>query len=175
MPVESGYLSDYSRLRPGTHLEHYWVDTDLVVKSEPPNIILGTISAPGIADMEGVTVADCIAWLTTGLLAGTAISDNNPDARYRLDLAITFMDPGSATDRILAGEFGAGEARLQTEGKITDMKTGQLVAAYVEPQHTSGGAGLDDIVGDSEAGLIEVLARALGKSVNNELLASFSL
>lgn len=175
MPVESGYLSDYSRLQPGDHLERYWVDTNLVKKSEPPNIVLGTISAPGITDHEDVTVADCITWLTTGLLAGTAISDSNPDARYRLDVAITFMDPGSASERILAGEFGAGEARLQTEGKIIDLETGQLVAAFVEPQHTSGALGLGDIVGDSETGLIEVLIRALSKNVNNELLSTFSL
>ena len=175
IPVESGYLADYTRLRPATHLTQYWVDTDLIIKSEPPNIALGTISAPGIIDKEGVTVADCIGWLKTGLLSETAISDNNPDARYRLDVAITYMDPGSAADRILAGEFGAGEARLQTEGKITDMKTGQLVATYVESQHTSGEIGLNDIVGDSETDLIELLIRALSKNVNKELLASFSL
>jgi hypothetical protein len=105
-PAATGYLSDYHRLKPGTYLEEFWVDTSQVIKSESPGIVLGEISAPGITDKEGVTVTDCISWLTTGLLGGAAISDNKPEARYRLDVAITYMDPGSASARVLAGEFG---------------------------------------------------------------------
>ena len=174
-PVTSGYLSDYHRLKPGTYLEEFWIDTGQVIKSEPPSIVLGEISAPGITDKEDVTVANCISWLTTGLLAGAAISDNKPDAGYRLDVAITYMDPGSASARILAGEFGAGHAKVQTEGKIIDINSGALIATFAERRRSSGAIGMDDLAGDSETGLIELMIKSISKDVNSELLSTFSL
>jgi len=174
-PSTSGYLSDYNRLKPGTYLEEFWVDTNQVNQSEPPNIVLGEISAPGIRDKEGVTVANCINWLTKGLLMGNAIADNKPDARYRLDVAITYMDPGSASARVLAGEFGAGHAKVQTEGKIVDIKSGELVATFAERRRSSGAIGMEDLAGGSETDLIELMIESISKDVNSELLSIFSL
>ena len=174
-PTASGYLSDYHRMKPGSYLEEYWVDTKQVKKSEPPNIVLGEISAPGIIGKEGITVADCISWLTTGLLRGTAISDNKPDARYRLDVAITYMDPGSATARVVAGEFGAGHAKVQAEGKIVDVKSGQLIATFAERRRSSGAIGMDDLAGNPETNLIELMIESISKDVSSELSSTFSL
>lgn len=174
-PETSGYLSDYHRLKPGAYLEEFWIDTSQVIKSEPPSIVLGEISAPGITDKEVVTVANCISWLTTGLLVGTAISDNKPDAKYRLEVAITYMDPGSASARILAGEFGAGHAKVQIEGRIIDINSGALIATFAERRRSSGAIGMDDLAGDPETGLIELMINSISKDVNRELLSAFSL
>lgn len=174
-PAISGYLSDYGRLKPGIYLEEYWVDTSQVIKSETTVIVLGEISAPGIVDKEGVSVASCISWLTTGLLKGAAISDNKPGAKYRLDVAITYMNPGSASARVLAGEFGAGHAKVQTEGKIVDINNGQLIATFAERRRSSGAIGMGDLTGGSETGLIELMIKSISKDVNSELLSTFSL
>jgi len=174
-PAISGYLSDYHRLKPGTYLEEYWVETSQIIKSETTGIVLGEVSAPGIVSKEGITVASCISWLTTGLLAGTAISENEPGAKYRLDVAITYMDPGSASARVLAGEFGAGHAKVQTEGKIVDIKSGGVIATFAERRRSSGAIGMEDLAGNSEKGLVELMIESISKDVNSELLSTFSL
>ena len=173
-PTTSGYLSDYGRLKPGKYLEEFWADTSQIVKSEAPNIHLGEISAPGISDKNNVTVTDCISWLRNSLLDWKAVSNKQSDIKYRLDVAITYMDPGSASERVLAGEFGAGHAKVQVEGKVFDIKSGQLVATFAERRRSSGAIGLDDVGGDSGPGLIEHMIESISKDVNSELLSTFS-
>jgi hypothetical protein len=173
-PTTSGYLSDYSRLKPTEHLEEYWADTKKIKKSDAPNIYLGEVSAAGISDKENVKVTDCIAWLRKDLLAGTAVSNNQSTAKYRLDVAITYMDPGSASARVLAGEFGAGHAKVQVEGKVFDVKSGQQVAAFAERRRSSGDIGIDDLGGDASASLVDNMIKSISKDVNSELLSTFS-
>jgi len=138
-PKASGYLSDYHRLVEGEYLEAYWVDMAQIKKSAAPSILLGEISVAGIKNHKGVTVDDCAGWLKADLLSGTVISDNQSDAKYRLDLAVTHMDPGSAAKRIWAGEFGAGHAQLQIEGKVVDIESGKVMAAFAEPHNRAPG------------------------------------
>jgi len=172
-PKDSGYLSDYDRLVEGEYLEAYWVDMAQIQKSAAPSILLGKISTTGIKDHKGVTVADSVAWLKADLLGGTVISDGQPDAKYRLDLAITHMDPGSAAKRIWAGEFGAGHAQLQIEGKVVDIESGEVMATFAERRRSSGAIGVKDLGGDAGPHIIEHLVKLISTDVNNELLASF--
>lgn len=173
-PTTSGYLSDYSRMKPTEHLEEYWADTKSIRKSDAPNIFIGEVSAPGVSDRENVKVSDCIAWLKKDLLAGTAISNSQSAAKYRLDVAITYMDPGSASSRVLAGEFGAGHAKVQVEGKVVDVKNGQTVAAFAERRRSSGDIGIDDLAGDASPSLVSNMIKSISKDVNSELQSTFS-
>jgi len=174
-PTTSGYLSDYSRLKPTEYLEEYWADTKQIKKSDAPNIYLGEVSAVGISDKENVRVTDCVAWLRKDLLAGSTISNDQSDAKYRLDVAITYMDPGSASARVLAGEFGAGHAKVQVEGKVVDVNSGQTVAAFAERRRSSGDIGIDDLGGDASPSLVDNMIKSISKDVNNELSSTFSL
>jgi hypothetical protein len=171
-PKASGYLSDYDRLVEGEYLEAYWVDMARVKRSNPPRILLGEISIAGIKDHKGVTVADCVGWLKNDLLKGRIISKNQ-EAMYRLDMAITHMDPGSAAKRLLAGEFGAGHAQLQIEGKVVDIESGEVVASFAERRRSSGAIGIEDMAGDAGPHIIEHLVSLISEDVNSELLASF--
>ena len=171
-PKTSGYLSDYDRLVEGEYLEAYWIDMSQITRSNPPRIALGDILVDGIEDQKGVTVVDCVGWLKNDLLKGRIIS-NSADAKYRLDLAITHMDPGSAAKRILAGEFGAGHAQLQIEGKVIDTKSGEVVATFAERRRSSGAIGIEDLAGDAGPHIIEHLINLISEDVNSELLASF--
>lgn len=173
-PTTSGYLSDYSQLKPGKYLEEFWADTGLIDKSEAPNIHLGEISTPGISDKNNVTVTECISWLRNSLLGWKAVSNSPSDAKYRLDVAITYMDPGSASERVLAGEFGAGHAKVQVEGKVVETKSGQVVATFAERRRSSGAIGLDDVGGDSGPHLVESMIESISKDVNSELMSTFS-
>jgi len=173
-PKPSGYLSDYDRLVEGEYLEAFWVDVGQVTRSDAPRILLGRISVEGIMDHKGVTVEDCVGWLRNDLLKGRIISEDKT-AKYRLDLAITHMDPGSAAKRILAGEFGAGHAQLQVEGKVVNLESDAVVASFAERRRSSGAIGIEDIAGDAGPHIIEHLLNLISTDINDELLASFLL
>ena len=117
-------------------------------------------------------MADCVGWLKSDLLKGRIISDSQ-EARYRLDLAITHMDPGSRAKRLLAGEFGAGHAQLQIEGKVIDVESNEVVASFAERRRSSGAIGIEDVAGDAGPHIIEHLVSLISADVNSELLASF--
>ncbi len=173
-PTASGYLSDYDRLIEGEYLEAYWVDIAQIQQSAAPSMLLGEISVAGIKHHKGVTVADCVGWLKRDLLERAVISDSQSDAKYRLDLAITHMDPGSSAKRLLAGEFGAGHAQLQVEGKVVDIESGEVVATFAERRRSSGALGAKDLGGDAGPHIIEHLVQLISTDVNSELLSTFS-
>jgi hypothetical protein len=170
-PKASGYLSDYDRLVEGEYLEAYWVDMARIKRSNPSRILLGEISITGIKDHKGVTVTDCVGWLKNDLLKGRIVSEEQ-EAKYRLDLAITHMDPGSAAKRLLAGEFGAGHAQLQIEGKVIDVESNEVVASFAERRRSSGAIGIEDVAGDAGPHIIEHLTALISEDVNSELLAT---
>lgn len=172
-PKPSGYLSSYDRLVEAEYLEAFWVDIPGITRTQSPRFLLGDISVGGIEDHKGVTVDDCVAWLRTDLLSSAAIGDD-PAAAYRLDLAITHMDPGSAAKRLWAGEFGAGHAQLQIEGKVVNIESGQVVAEFAERRRSSGALGAKDLAGDAGPHIIEHLVSLISADVNSELLATFT-
>ena len=171
-PRPSGYLSDYDRLVEGEYLEAYWVDIVATRRSKNPHILLGTISADKVSDHNDVTVAETINWLKNDLLAGAVIVDQT-DGGYRLDVAITHLDPGSAAKRILAGEFGAGHAQLQIEGKVIDRQSDRVVASFAERRRSSGAIGVQDLAGDAGPHIIEHLINLISADISSELTASF--
>ena len=173
-PKSSGYLSDYAHLVEGEYLEAYWIDMAAIERSKSPAIGLGKISAIGVKDHKGVTVDNCVTWLKSDL-QGKLISASYTDARYKLDLAITHMDPGSAAKRIWAGEFGAGHAQLQIEGIVIDTESGEVVAEFAERRRSSGAIGIEDVGGDAGPHIIEHLVSLIAADANSELQASFTV
>lgn len=172
-PKKSGYLSDYDRLVEGEYLEAYWVDVTQIEKRDTPSMLLGEITVSKIKDHKGVSVTDCVGWLRKDLLKGVVVSDGQA-AKYRLDLAITHMDPGSRAKRLWAGEFGAGHAQLQIEGKVVDTESGEVVAAFAERRRSSGALGAKDLGGDAGPHIIEHLVGLISEDVNSEFLATFT-
>jgi len=171
-PKPSGYLSDYKRLTEGEHLEAYWIDLSQIERVDEPKILLGEISLSGVKDHKDVKVSDCVAWLKDALLKGVVITDSNAQ-KYRLDLAITHLDPGSAAKRILAGEFGMGHALLQIEGKVVYIESGEVVAEFAERRRSSGAIGIEDLDGHGGRHIFEHLVNLISADINSELLASF--
>ena len=56
---------------------------------------------------------------------------------------------------------GSPHAKVQIEGKIVDIKRGELVATFAERRRSSGAIGMDDLAGDSETGLIELMIKSI--------------
>lgn len=171
-PKPSGFLKDYSQLVEGEYLEAVWADMPAIQRSEAPEIMLGDIAMVGVSDGKDVSVTDCVSWLKRDILSGNIVSEQR-DAPYRLELAITHLDPGSAAARILAGEFGAGHAQLQVEGRVLDVKNNHVVFRFAERRRSSGKIGLEDLDGKGAVHIFEHLAALVSSDVNNELLAAF--
>ena len=147
--------------------------TELIV---PSGLILRTrtLRWSTVYSVPSLACTDCVGWLKNDLLGGAIVSADQ-GAPYRLDLAITHMDPGSAAKRIWAGEFGAGHAMLQIEGKVVDIESGAVMAEFAERRRSSGAIGLEDLGGDAGPHIIEHLASLISADVSHELLASFLL
>ena len=126
-PAPSGYLSDYDQLHAGKYLEKYWADPGNIQKTASPIILLGTISVDKITDHKSISVAECITALKADLQRGGMISEKNQQAPLRLDLAITEMTPGQASMRLTVG---GGYAHIQIEGKVVDVQSGHVLAAF---------------------------------------------
>ena len=171
-PKPSGYLPDYDILVEGEYLEAYWVDMAKVRRSQIPQFQLGEIETISLEDKKHVMVADVVSWLIDDLLVQTVITSED-NAQYRLDVAITHMDPGSRAKRLWAGEFGAGHAQLQIEGKVIDKSNGEVVATFAERRRSSGALGAEDVLADAGPTIMNHLTRLISEDISNELLASF--
>ncbi len=169
----SSYLDNYVRLAPGGRLEAYWQDDRYVPRFDQLSVRFFSISTEIIANKKNVSVADVVAWLTEDLTASGIVAANSEVAALNLELAITFMDPGSAAARIWAGDLGAGHAQLQIEGKYLDSASGQLVATFAERRRSSGAIGLKDIGGDAGAALIREMVRFISEDIVGQLRKSF--
>ncbi len=174
-PATSGYLANYDRLQPGEHLEKFWANTAQIQKAESVTVHLREVQTEMITDQKDVSVADCAAWLTAELDSAEFVSTDAEGASIRLDLAITFMSPGSAAGRIFAGELGAGHAQVQIEGKVSDAVSNELLATFAERRRSSGAIGIKDLGGDASPGLIEQMIGLVAEDIRNELLSTFTL
>lgn len=172
-PTATSYLDNYERLAPGKYLEKYWADTAAITPAPSARLTLGDIQTDTIADKKGVTVANSAEWLRAGVTRGELFAPGAGPAAGRLDLAITFMDPGSAAARIWAGELGAGHAQVQVEGRVTDPASGKLLAAFAERRRSSGAIGLQDMGGDAGPSLIRTMIDKITEAANQELAATF--
>lgn len=173
-PTTSGYLSNYSNLQAGEYLEKIWVDKNKVQKTDTVSILMGDVTTDKIGDKKGVTVQDAVSWLQSALEKEKVVLKKHQAALLRLDLAITFMDPGSASGRFLAGELGAGHAQLQIEGKVINIADGALIVAFAERRRSSGAIGLKDIGGDSGPNLVQAMTQDVSSDISRELLKIFS-
>jgi hypothetical protein len=178
-PKPSGYLTDYGRLDKGQFLERYFADQDAIEEGRYGRIFLSSVSTDRVRDRGNIAASQCATWLREALGAseGKALLESPwpTGASAELDVSITEMNPGSATARILAGEFGAGHAWVQVEGKVTDPRTGATLAAFAERRRSSGAIGFKDVGGDSGPALVRDLVSEIGADIRRALAASFDL
>jgi len=87
---------------------------------------------------------------------------------YKLQLAITQMDPGSAVGRMIVGELGAGHAKIQVEGRL-ENNAGDIIMAFSDLRSNSGAIGLKDLGGDAGPQLVKDSLGELAEAIMAEL------
>lgn len=180
-PKRSGYLNDYDRLTQGAHLEGYWADSTLIHRKVYAKILVDSISIDKISDRGGVNAEDCRSWLREGVVQAAKSSGDrlvltdDGTADMRLELAITDMTPGSSSARFWAGEFGAGHAFVQVEGRVVDVESGRELVNFSDRRRASGAAGLKDVGGDAGPAMIRTMLNQIASDAVLEIMGTFKL
>jgi hypothetical protein len=174
-----GYLENYDQLKSGRYIERFWSDPNKIAQGGYKIIVIGKIESR-VADSEKVTGAQACSWLRSAILRGATSVEYFPleagaGKNARLDLAITEMTPGSAFGRTMWGEFGAGHAWVQVEGRVTDEESGVLLVSFADRRRGSGVIGFRDLAGDSGPAMLHEMITAIGFSIRSELDHTFGL
>lgn len=142
-PIAQSHALSYAK---GRYLQQVWV----APKAErflATSVLmgLGTVDVSGISDrselttglrLDTITATECQRYLMEGL-SMPAIEEvrrnATSEAIYRLDLAVTEMDPGQILLRQPATlAFGIGVAWLQVEGNLAQDRSGDVLFRFVE-------------------------------------------
>ncbi len=173
----TGYLQDYSELKPGQNLDLYWSDRELIKQGQYSGIEIGRIESR-VVGSEKVSEEDACNWLRSAIISNQASSEDlvlgsQSENTANLNLAITEMSPGSAFARIMAGEFGAGHAWVQIEGSVTDQKEGHMLVCFSDRRRASGAIGFRDVGGDSGSAMLQEMINSIGLVIRSELRTEF--
>jgi hypothetical protein len=160
-------LPSYNRLEKGRLLDMAWRDSGA---SDVRQVYVPPVDASRVFKYENVDIAQCQRWLTDAIVAacarrGIQCSTISGGASATLHLAITQMTPGSASARFWAGEFGAGHAFIQVEGRLVDRRSNAELFVFVHRERDSGTVGFEDIGGDAGPGLVKQMLADSGDRI----------
>jgi len=176
-PINTGYLDQQAVMQPGQFMDGVWCDDQI---DQPPTysqVRVVSVEARGIEDRKGVSTDDAVSWLREQL-AQASDESNDDDVLLTLpgegpvaslELAITEMTPGSVAGRFWGGEFGAGHAFVQVEGKLTDASEGALLCELVQRARASGAVGFRDWGGDAGPAMVEEMLGLVAQALIQEL------
>ncbi len=174
--AKTGYLQNYDDLKRGSYLQGFYLSP----KASSLNIStikvadIDTSKTPGAVTYtpsQAVTdLKDAIqnAALNNGE-PGKYVFDASAQADALLELAITEINPGSRAGRFWGGEFGAGHAYIQVEGKLKSIATGEELASFSEKRRSSGMAGAADTFGDMGPQLLKQMLNTIAGDMVREL------
>ena len=176
--TRSGFLTDYARLRSGSHLEKYWSDRAIIESKNYSTIGMAVIDVTRISDKSGVTAEQCATWLKAALQynsgkvrSGTIFATDQTEAELRI--AITEMTPGSSAGRLsAAGKLGMGHAIVQVEGRMVDLASGKDLVAFADRRRSSGALGTEDFDGDAGPRLVRRMLEQIAADLVRELQQS---
>ena len=175
--TKSGFLSNYDRMHAGRFLQSYWSAPELT-SAACSKIYIAPIDTSRITNQGEVSVADIADWLETGTALAIHQNDgwNNVDqaegSTSKLEMAVTYYTLGSSAKRALVGQFGAGRAAVQVEGRLVDSATNKELACFITRQTDTGEGGLEDLGGDAGPELVQRMLERVGGLLMMELSAS---
>jgi Domain of unknown function (DUF4410) len=160
----------------GRYLDRLWCDEALLGEQDYTSVVVTSVGAVGIEDKPGVPTGYAVAWLWDAFARepreaepGFAPPGARAGAAANLELAITEMTPGSAAARMWAGEFGAGHAFVQVDGKLSDADDGTLLCEFSQRTRASGAVGFRDLGGDSGPAMVRQMMGMIARAARNEL------
>ena len=95
-------------------------------------------------------------------------------AQAELTVSIARITPGNRVLRMLVGEFGIGNARVQVVGRISDIDSNEELAVFTHRKRSTGGVGLRDIGRDAGPQLVREMLEQTASSIIAEVKDSFA-
>lgn len=180
----SGLCSDYVydinfeniKLKQSWHMKKYWYNNNNSEKLIKLKVSIGVDGS--VANQPGISLDEVKLELQTNLntyfeKAGMILVDDNPDGL--LILNIIEMTQGDRGKRMIAGEFGAGAARLYIDGCLKKKKDEMMVAAFKAHLSDTGEAGLRDIKEDVGPILVKEMSEKVSRNLSKELKRSMKI
>jgi hypothetical protein len=165
-----GYAGDGKvRLKKGAFVDKYWLDKNAFENIKTITLSLGDIEVGKIKDKEEITAEECKLELERIFndeknVLTVKFNRGDMDKKLRIDFDVEQMDTGSHAGRLIAGEFGLGEAYVKITGNIIDVNTGDKVFILKDKEGATGSWGLQNLGGNIGDKLVK---RVIGKVSEN--------
>jgi hypothetical protein len=116
---------------------------------------------------------DCLENAVKAMPAHFIFGTDSHSAQAKLTVSITRLTPGSRALRMLVGEFGIGNARIEVAGKINDIVSNEELARFTHRKRSSGGFGFRDIGRDIGPQLVRELLEQTASGIIAKVKESF--
>ena len=164
----------------GKYLADYRCNRAVVAGGKYSVIHVPPVDIQNLSDMHGITARDCGEWLgdrlsyaARAMPAHFIFGRESHSAQAKLSVSITGVTPGSRALRMLVGEFGVGNARVQVVGWLSDIGSNEELAAFTVLKRSSGGFGFRDIGRDVGPQLVREMLEQSASSIITEVKESF--
>ena len=164
----------------GRHLADYQFNRPVVAGGTYSLIHVPPVDIQALSGQGGVTAQDFAEWLddrlenaARAMPAHFIFGTDSHSAQAKLTVSITRVTPGSRALRMLVGEFGIGNARIEVAGKINDIVSNEELAGFTHRKRSSGGFGFRDIGRDIGPQLVRELLEQTASGIIAEVKESF--
>ncbi len=172
----TGYLPSYGKLSSAEHVDKYWSDGSL---KQHKRIAVTEFKLYEIKDRKGVTAKQAEDWLFEALVQQDAdqpylLGRGAGGGSATMEIALTRMRPGGRWGRILIGEFGAGQADAQIEGRI--LADGKEIVVFAHRNRSKAPKSNDyaDLKADQGAILLQREIRACVADLRKQLVLEYA-
>jgi hypothetical protein len=179
-PERFQFVRQEARLTAGRNVDLIWTDSERIARKTYLPLALGPISTRYVQDQKGITAAEAESHFRDAILQKAkeanlplVVDGGEASAPARLELAITEMYPGGRVDRIMNGEFGAGHAWVQVEGRVVDAESGEELAAFADRRRSSAWIGLRDVFRNAGPVVVREMLEGIAGDIVSELDAKF--
>ena len=129
----------------GRHLADYQFNRRVVAGGTYSLIHVPPVDIQALSGQGGVTVQDFSEWLddrleyaARAMPAHFIFGTDSHSAQAKLTVSITRVTPGNRALRMLVGEFGIGNARIEVAGRINDIASNEELARFTHRKRSSG-------------------------------------
>src|ERR1051325_1132343 len=170
---KSGFITDFERMPRGEHVDRFRSNPQLLTRDALAHVYVAEVDTSSVKDAPKVNSKELAGFLRQAVNHALKQKGFTPEGdrgavTSELQLAISELNPGDATARIIAAELGAGHAKVQCDGKLVS-KSGAEIAAFVDRRNSSGAIGFSDVGGDAGPKLMEDLLRKIAIKAVDDL------
>ncbi len=166
-PSNTGFTQSGLNFQNGTYLDKVYKNENSVLTRQNMPIRIDSINIDFIHDYPNVSAKYCRNTLEAELVKFFEFSSTQASPKLTAEFAITYLDPGDAAARIVAGELGAGHAWIQIEGVVRQKD--EIIFAFIDRKRNSGKAGLSDLAGPADKKLVTFMIQEISQLLIKEI------